>query len=430
MTSEYRHRVAIIGSGITGLAAAHALSSSYEITVFEALDRVGGHANTVVVNEADQTLAIDTGFIVYNEPNYPGFVELLRAFDVATQPSEMSFSVSSALTGLEYRTSNLNTLLARRSNLLRPSFVRMLAEIPRFNRAARELVESSDIAMSLNDFLDDGAFSRAFVDDYLIPLGASVWSADPQRFGEFPAAPFARFLHRHGLLTLGGRPQWRTVSGGSREYVSTLTAPWRDRIRTGCAVRGIDRDDLGVVLHTGAHPDGERFDSVVLCTPANIALSLLAAPTEAEVDVLGAFRYQRNRTTLHTDHSLLPRRLRAWASWNYRRVDAEQRVPVLTYYANRLQRLNAKADYCITLNADDAIDPSRIIASFDYEHPVFDSAALGAQRRHHEIDGRQHTYYAGAHWGYGFHEDAVQSAWTATDRLLRGAARRDRAFAA
>jgi predicted NAD/FAD-binding protein len=430
MSNEYRRRVAIVGSGIAGMAAAHALSPSHEITVFEALPRVGGHANTVMVNEADQTLAIDTGFIVYNEPNYPGFVELLRAFDVPTQASEMSFSVSSALTGLEYRTSNLNTLLARRSNLLRPSFVRMLADIPRFNRAARELVASSDITMSLNDLLADGPYSRAFVDDYLIPLGASIWSADPRSFGAFPAAPLARFLHRHGLLNLGGRPQWRTVSGGSREYVRALTAPWRGRIRTGCAVRSIERDDHGVVLHTGAHPDGERFDAVLLSTPASVSLSLLRNPSTAEVDVLGAFRYQLNRTTLHTDRSLLPLRQRAWASWNYRRVAADQSVPVLTYYANRLQRLRSDVDYCITLNADEAIDPTSVIASFDYAHPVFDSAALHAQRRHHEIDGRLHTHYAGAYWGYGFHEDAVQSARTATVRLLSTASRHDRAFAA
>jgi uncharacterized protein len=427
---EYRQRIAIVGSGIAGLAAAHELSPRHDITLFEALPRIGGHANTVMVNEADQTLAIDTGFIVYNERNYPGFVELLRTFDVATQPSEMSFSVSSALTGLEYRTSTVNSVLARRTNVLRPSFVRMLADIPRFNRAARKLVESRDITMSLDDLLARDRYSRAFVDDYLIPLGASIWSADPRRFGTFPAAPLARFLHRHGLLSLGGRPPWRTISGGSRQYVRALSAPWRDRIRTGCIVRRIDRDDEGVVLHTGAHPDGERFDAVVLSTPADVALALIGTPTAAEADVLGAFRYQRNRTTLHTDRTLLPRRRRAWASWNYRRVDADQHVPVLTYYANRLQRLTSASDYCVTLNADDAIDPARMIASFDYAHPIFDSAALHAQRRHHEIDGRMHTHFAGAYWGYGFHEDAVQSARIATERLVARVPRRDEAFAA
>ncbi len=421
-------RIAIVGSGIAGLSAAQVLHPAHEITVFEADHRVGGHANTVAVHEAEQTLAIDTGFIVYNERNYPAFTAMLEGLGVTTQPSEMSFSVSSLLSGLEYRTTSLNTLLARRSNLVRPSFVRMVADIPRFNGAARRLVESSDITTSLDDFLIEGRYSRPFVDDYLIPLGASIWSADPQRFIEFPVAPLARFLHRHGLLSAGAKPQWRTVSGGSREYVRRLTGPWRDRIRTGCAVRRIDRDDEGVVIHSGAHPDGERFDKVILATHADVSLALLGNPTRAEVSLLSAFGYRRNRTTLHTDRTLLPQRHRAWASWNYRRVAADQQVPTLTYYANRLQRLRSSTDYCITLNADDAIDPATIIASYDYMHPVFDSAALQAQRRRHEIDGHLNTHYAGSYWGYGFHEDAVQSALTTTRRLLARTAQREAAF--
>jgi predicted NAD/FAD-binding protein len=237
-------------------------------------------------------------------------------------------------------------------------------------------------------------------------------------------APLARFLHRHGLLSAGA-PQWRTVSGGSREYIGRLTRPWRDRIRTGCAVRRIDRDDDGVLIHSGAHPDGERFDKVILATHADVSLALLGKPTRAETSVLGAFRYQRNRTTLHTDRTLLPHRRRAWASWNYRRVAADQHVPTLTYYANRLQTLRSATDYCITLNADDAIDPAHIIASFDYMHPVFDSGALHAQRRRGEIDGHLNTHYAGAHWAYGFHEDAVQSAVTTTKLLLARTQRRE-----
>jgi uncharacterized protein len=421
-------RIAIVGSGIAGLSAAHVLHATHDITVFEADHRVGGHANTVAVHEAGQTLGIDTGFIVYNERNYPAFSAMLDALGVATQPSEMSFSVSSLVSGLEYRTTSLNTLLARRSNLVRPSFVRMVADIPRFNRAARRLVESSDITTSLNDFLIEGRYSRPFVDDYLIPLGASIWSADPQRFTEFPVAPLARFLHRHGLLSAGAKPQWRTVSGGSGEYVRRLTEPWRDRIRTGCAVHRIDRDDEGVVIHSGAHPDGERFDKVVLATHADVSLALLGNPTRAEVSLLSAFGYRRNRTTLHTDRTLLPQRRRAWASWNYRRVAADQQVPTLTYYANRLQTLRSATDYCITLNADDAIDPATIIASYDYMHPVYDSAALQAQRRRNEIDGHLNTHYAGAYWGYGFHEDAVQSALTTTRRLLERTQPREAVF--
>jgi predicted NAD/FAD-binding protein len=417
MPSESRQRIAIVGTGIAGLASAHALYPAHEITVFEALPRVGGHANTVTVAEAAQTLDIDTGFIVYNQRNYPGFTAMLRSLDVSTQPSEMSFSVSSDVSGLEYRATNLNSLLARRSNLLRPSFARMLRDIPRFNRAARALVGSDDISTSLDDFLDDGNYSRPFIDDYLIPLGASIWSTDPRRFGRFPVAPLARFLDRHGLLAIGGKPEWRTISGGSSEYVRALIRPWRDRIRTGCAVQRIDRDAGGVLIRSAAHPDGERFDQVVLATHADISLALLGAPTTTEVSVLGAFAYQRNRVTLHTDRALLPRRPRAWASWNYRRVSDYQDSPTLTYYANRLQRLESATDYCLTLNADEKIDARRVIASFDYAHPVFDAASLRAQGRHAEIDGRLHTHYAGAYWGYGFHEDALQSAYAATERL-------------
>lgn len=418
-------RIAIVGAGIAGLTAAHVLQRDHNVTVFEADQRVGGHSHTVSVRDGEETLGIDTGFIVYNERNYPRFSAMLAGLGVATQASEMSFSVSSLVSGLEYRTTSLNTLLARRSNLFRPSFAHMIADIPRFNRAARRLVDSDDITTSVKEFLIAGRYSRGFVDDYLTPLGASIWSADPLRFTEFPVAPFTRFLYRHGLLAFGGRPEWRTVSGGSFEYVRRLTHPWRDRIRTGCAVRSIERDDEGVVIHSGSHPDGERFDKVVLATHADVSLRLLSRATRPELEILAAFRYQRNRTTLHTDQSLLPRRRRAWASWNYRRVQAEQQVPILTYYANRLQGLRSATNYCITLNADGAIDPSRVLASDDYAHPIFDVAALQAQRRRGEIDGRLNTHYAGAYWGYGFHEDAVQSALTTTELLTARAPRRE-----
>ena len=418
-------RIAIVGGGISGLSAAHVLHRTHDVTLFEADHRVGGHANTVAVHEPTQTLGIDTGFVVYNERNYPAFSKILEGLGVTTQASEMSFSVSAPASGLEYRTSSLNTLLARRSNLLRPSFAQMVIDIPRFNRSARRLVDSSDITTSLEEFLVEGRYSRPFVDDYLTPLGASIWSADPRRFTEFPVAPLARFLFRHGLLSFGDRPEWRTISGGSREYVRLLVRPWGDRIRTDCAVRRIDRDDRGIVIHSGAHPDGERFDKLVLATHPDVSLSLLSSPTRAEREVLGAFRYRHNRTTLHTDRTLLPRRRRAWASWNYRRVNADQQVPILTYYANRLQTLRSAMDYCITLNADDAIDASRILASYDYAHPVFDGAALRAQRRRGEIDGHLNTHYAGAYWGYGFHEDAVQSAIATTHLLVARAPARE-----
>lgn len=408
--NEFSESIAIVGSGVAGLVAAHLLLPHARVTLFEAGARVGGHVNTVNVEEGPRTLAIDTGFIVYNERNYVGFSALLEELGVASQPSEMSFSFSSPTTGLEYRGTNLNTLLAKRSNALRPSFARMVADVPRFNRDARKLLDDGDLSLTLREFLRRGRYSPSFVDDYLIPLGASIWSADPHSFAEFPVAPLARFFDRHGLLALGGRPQWRTVTGGAQRYVEAIVAPLGQAVRTGSRVRRIERDDAGVVLHVDGSPGGERFDRVVLATHADSALAMLAEPTDAERAVLGAFRFQANRATLHTDARLLPSRPRARASWNYRRLDADQRVPVLTYYANRLQSLASDVDYCITLNAEHAIDPSSVVASFDYSHPIFDEAALRAQQRHHQIDGVRRTHFAGAYWGYGFHEDGVQSA--------------------
>lgn len=417
-------RIAVIGSGVSGLVTAHLLHPHADVTVFEADSKVGGHVNTVDVLDGKRTFGIDTGFIVYNERNYPHFSALLDELGVETQPSDMSFAVSSRVSGLEYAGTNLNTLLARRTNALRPSFLRMLLDVVRFNRAARELLCEDDLSLSLAAFLQKGRYGRSFVQDYLIPLGASIWSANPQTFTAFPAAPLARFLNQHGLLTFGDRPRWRTVTGGARRYVEALIAPLGERVRTNCAVTRVVRDAGAVTVHSALHPEGERFDRVVLATHADTALALLDKPSAQERGILGAMRFQHNRATLHTDASLLPKRPRARASWNYTSGE-DVNVPVLTYYANRLQGLVSETDYCVTLNADSAIEPSTVIASFDYRHPVFDEAALRAQRRHHEIDGRQRTHFVGAYWGYGFHEDGAQSAHRVAARIL--SARREMA---
>lgn len=416
-SSPSLERIAVIGSGVSGLVTAHLLHPHADVTVFEADSKLGGHVNTVDVTDGGRTFGIDTGFIVYNERNYPFFSSLLDELGVETQPSDMSFAVSSRVSGLEYAGTNLNTLLARRTNAFRPSFLRMLLDVVRFNRAARALLCEDDLSLSLEAFLKKGRYGRSFVEDYLIPLGASIWSANPQTFTAFPAAPLARFLHQHGLLTFGDRPRWRTVTGGARRYVEALIAPLGGRVRANCAVTRVVRDAGAVTVHSTLHPEGERFDRVVLATHADTALALLDEPSADERGILGAMRFQHNRATLHTDVSLLPKRPRARASWNYTSGEDVQ-VPVLTYYANRLQGLVSETHYCITLNADSAIEPSTVIASFDYRHPVFDEAALRAQRRHHEIDGRQRTHFVGAYRGYGFHEDGVQSAHRVTARIL------------
>jgi predicted NAD/FAD-binding protein len=422
-------RIAIIGTGIAGLATARFLHPRHDITVFEADDRVGGHAHTVDVEVDGERHPVDTGFIVYNERNYPGFVALLAELGVSTQPAEMSFGVSDPVAGLEFRLSNLNSMFAQRRNLLKPSFVRLLAEIVRFNRAARTLVDDEpwwrDMGRmtetgaaagppdeSLADFVRRGGYSKAFVDQFLVPFGASIWSADPATFTEFPARSYAHFMHNHGLLGLNGRPQWRTISGGSRTYVDALVAPFADRIRTAAPVQKVvSRIDSGgsstVELLSGRGP--ESFDRVVMACHSDQALRMLGDATPGERSILGAIKYQRNVATLHDDIAVLPRARRARASWNYR-VDPSSRRASVTYWMNRLQSIPTARPLLLTLNRGGEIDDRNVFAEFEYQHPVFDGAAVAAQHRRHEIQGLRGIYYAGAYWGYGFHEDGVQSA--------------------
>ncbi len=415
-------RIAIVGTGISGLVCAHLLDPDHDVTVFEAGSWVGGHTNTVDVElpGADGTVqhhAVDTGFIVFNDRNYPNFIKLLERLDVASQPSEMSFSVSSELTGMEYRGTNLNTLYAQRSNLLKPSFTRMLIDILRFNRRARRLVaEGGDEAVSLADFIEQGGYSQRFTDDFLVPLGASIWSADPETFLEFPAAAYCRFMDNHGLLELAGISQWRTVKGGSQQYVKALTARLSKPVRINSpvtkVVRTVDADrPLGTAVEvvTAAHGP-ETFDAVILAGHSDQSLELLGDPTPAERDILGAIRYQPNVATLHTDGRLLPREPRARASWNYHLGVGSGREATLTYWMNNLQRIESDHDFLVTLNRADEIDRSTVLAEFEYDHPVFDGPAMAAQRRRPEIQGDRGTFFAGAYWGYGFHEDGVVSA--------------------
>jgi predicted NAD/FAD-binding protein len=422
-------RIAIVGTGVSGLVAAHSLHVDHDVTVYEADGRVGGHAHTVDVEVGGIRHAVDTGFIVYNEANYPGFTRLLRELDVETQPTEMSFSVTDAASGLEYRGSNLNTLFAQRRNLRRPSFLRLLSEIVRFNRAARRLVmnearwqgadrlpgpggddDRSDESIEL--FLRRGRYSRSFVEQFLVPFGSAIWSADPSTFTRFPMRSYARFMHNHGLLGLPGRTQWRTISGGSREYIDRLAAPFADRIRLGTAVHKVvadptDRAASPVELLTDLGP--ERFDRVIIAAHSDQALEMLADPSPQERAVLGSISYQPNTATLHTDARLLPNSRHAGASWNYS-IDPGSRHATVTYWMNALQAITSEQPILLTLNRSEAIDPTLVLAEFEYRHPVFDLAAIGAQQRRREIQGVRGIYFVGAYWGYGFHEDGVQSA--------------------
>ncbi|HKH78666.1 MAG TPA: FAD-dependent oxidoreductase [Solirubrobacteraceae bacterium] len=406
-------RIAIVGAGISGLVCAHLLHRDHELVVFEATDRAGGHANTVHVQTDTGAYDLDTGFIVFNDRNYPQFERLLGELGVATQPSQMSFGVSDGV-DFEYNGSSLNGLFATRANMLAPSFHRMIADLVRFNRDARRLLASEE-SPSLREWLAQRRYSRVFVERLIVPQASAVWSADPAQMWSLPARFLVEFFDNHGMLGFRDRPRWRTITGGSRTYVEALTRPWHERLAFCTPVREVARHpDHVTVSARGREP--ERFDAVVFATHSDQALALLADPSERERELLGAIPYQTNEAVLHTDRSLLPRRRRAWASWNYHLDTGVTGVTgvtgrcTVTYHMNRLQSLRADREFCVTLNRTAAIDPERIIAVMRYAHPVYTPAGVAARSRHREISGRNRTHYCGAYWGWGFHEDGVQSA--------------------
>jgi len=410
-------RIAIIGAGIAGMTAAWLLHRNHELTVFEAAARLGGHTNTVDVTTGGKDYAIDTGFIVFNDRTYPNFIRLLRELQVETQQTAMSFSVRCDKTGLEYNGASLNTLFAQRRNLLRPSFYRMLRDILRFNREAPALLTADSHPLSLRDYLEQQRYSREFIDHYLIPMGAAIWSAQPDLMGRIPAHYFVQFFHNHGLLSIDQRPQWRVIQGGSRRYAQRLVAPFRDRIRLDCPVAWVRRLPDSVLLKP---EDGEpeRFDALIIAVHSDQALRLLADPSEQERTILGAIPYQENEVALHTDTRLLPRRRLAWAAWNYH-IPRQAQAPVaLTYNMNILQGLDAPETFCVSLNHSAAIDPASILYRTVYHHPVYTPDAVAARQRWGEINGVNRTWYCGAYWGYGFHEDGVNSA-LAIERQLQ-----------
>ena len=405
-------KIAVIGTGIAGNVAARELCREHEITVFEAADHVGGHTHTHSIDDNGRPLAIDTGFIVFNDWTYPNFIALLDKLGVSSQPSEMSFGVKCERTGLEYKGHTLNTLFAQRRNLLRPSFHRMLRDIVRFNREARSLLEASDDSLTLGDYLRDNRYSTAFTDYYIIPMGAAIWSAEPRRMLSFPATCFARFFANHGLLNIKDRPQWRVIRGGSRSYVDKLTAPFREQIRLNSPVTGITRRATHVEVSSAGNST-ERFDRVFIACHSDQALAMLTDVTPQEREVLGAIPYQQNDVVLHTDISLLPRRRLAWSAWNYHRLAGDNPAVAVTYNMNLLQGLSTQQTYLVTLNNSAAIDPDKIIKRLSYDHPVFTQDGIAAQQRQGEINGVKHSYFCGAYWRYGFHEDGVVSALNA-----------------
>jgi predicted NAD/FAD-binding protein len=404
-------KVAIVGAGIAGNTAAFELQRDHDVTVFEAGSHVGGHTHTHDVEVQGRTWQVDTGFIVFNDRTYPNFIALLERLGVPSQESSMSFSVHDEVTGLEYNGTSLNSLFAQRRNLLRPSFLGMVRDILRFNREAPRLLDEPGGELPLREFLARGRYGRAFISHYVVPMGAAIWSTDPDLMMQFPARFFVRFLHNHGMLTVNDRPTWRTVSGGSARYVDKLTAPFRDRIHLGTPVEQVRRVPGGVLVKPRGH-EALRFDAVFLACHSDQALAMLADPSDAEREVLGAIPYQRNEAVLHTDARLMPRRPLAWAAWNYH-VRPGGGPVALTYNMNILQRLAAPVPLLVTLNHTEAIDPARVIRRVTYHHPLYTPESPAAQARHREIDGTRATYYCGAWLGNGFHEDGVVSALAA-----------------
>ncbi len=409
MNPAQGRRIAVVGGGISGLVAAYLLHRDHHLTLFEANDYIGGHTHTLEVEQDGCCYAVDTGFIVFNEPNYPQFNRLLRRLGVASQPTQMGFSVKCGRTGLEYASTPLSSLLAQRRNALRPSFYRMLADILRFNREAPELLRDPDDATTLGNYLADNGYSKAFVQHHIIPLGAALWSARPDRMYEFPAHYFVQFFANHAFLQMRGRTPWRVIKGGSQCYVEALIHPFRARIRVNCPVASVRRLHQGVEVRprTG---QPECFDEVILAVHSDQALRLLADPTPAERQVLGAMPYQANEVVLHTDASVLPKRRRAWASWNYYIPPDEGCPATVTYNMNILQSLESRRPFCVSLNRTDDIAPERIIARMTYHHPVYSPASVAAQQQRSRIDGIDRIHYCGAYWGFGFHEDGVVSA--------------------
>lgn len=409
-------RVAVIGAGVSGLVVAHLLHPGHEVTVFEANDYAGGHTNTIRVDTPYETHHVDTGFIVFNDRNYPSFERLLGRLGVPWQPSTMSFSVSDGIGDFEYSSASANGLFAKRAHLLTPWFHRMVADLARFQRAARDLLDDRAPNVSLREWLDQHRFSRPFVERLIVPQASAVWSAAPRQMWSFPARFLAEFFDNHGMLSFRGRPRWRTVRGGSARYVEALTAPFAHRLRLGTPVQAVTRhDDHVLVKPWGGEP--ERFDQVVLGTHSDQALALLADASDREHEILGAIPYQPNEAVLHTDARMLPRRRRAWGSWNYHLLAEPKPMTTVTYHMNRLQSLRAEQEFCVTLNHSDAIDPDRVIRRISYSHPVFTEAGVRAQARVKEIDGRNRTHFCGAYWGWGFHEDGVVSGLRVGERF-------------
>jgi len=403
-------KIAIIGSGISGLTSAYLLNRKHDVKIFEANDYIGGHTHTHNIDIDGSSYSVDTGFIVYNEKTYPNFIKLLDELNIQRQLSTMGFSVKSATQDYEYAGESLNTLFAKRTNIFRISFWRMLYEMYHFGKKADSHGCGLDVSMTLGDYLIDKNYSSEFINYFIIPMGAAIWSTPANRVLNMPAYFFIKFFYNHGMLEIKNRPNWWVVKNGSSEYIKKIILGFEDKIYLSTPVHKVSRVEDGVEIVLSKNENTLKFDCVVFATHSDQALAILEDPSSAEKDILGSIPYQKNKVLLHTDSSVLPRRKLAWASWNYQ-LDSDPNAPViLTYNMNILQTIEANKTFCVTLNDIDSVNENKILKKITYHHPLFTVKAIEAQKRKSEISGVNNTYYCGAYWRNGFHEDGVMSA--------------------
>ena len=404
-------KIAIIGGGVSGLTVAHLLHDEHDLTLFEANDYVGGHTHTHELEAEGRRWRVDSGFIVYNEKTYPNFIKLLRKLKVVSQKSSMGFSVKAPNKKLEYSGASLNALFAQRQNLFRLSFYVMIKDILRFNRVAKSKLEGLVESMTINEFLKQNKFSKHFVENYIIPMGAAIWSTAAEKTIEMPAVFYIRFFKNHGLLQTKNRPQWRVIKGGSKSYIEKIKAGFEKQIKLSTPVKKIIRYKDEVEIFFGKSGEySNKFDKVIIATHSDQALQMLEKPSAKEKEILGSLPYQENEALLHTDESILPRNKQTWSSWNYL-LNEDKKAPVtLTYSMNILQSLTARTHFLVTLNSSENIDPNKILKKLIYQHPLFTVEGVRLQKEKHLINGKNNTFYCGAYWGNGFHEDGIVSA--------------------
>lgn len=410
-------KIAVIGSGISGLSAAEYLSEEHDVTVFEKGNRIGGHADTQTIDVDGQEIKVDTGFIVFNPDNYPRFYSLLKKYNVDYHDSDMSFAVSNQFSGLEYNATSINGLFCQRKNLLSPKFYKMIVEITRFYREAGELLEDDSLAdISLGSYLKQKNYSQLFINEHIVPMTSALWSGKADLIMDFPARYLVAFMDNHKMMQISNRPVWKTVTGGSASYLKAIASKARIKIRTSVMIKKIVRQEAQVEIEIGNKT--EHFDKVIFACHSDQALNLIKQPTDNELEVLSAIKYQKNSVCLHSDIRMLPKRKKAWASWNVIRNEISKEQCTVSYYMNLLQGIKCDKPIIVSLNMNDQIEPSKVWKTIEYEHPIYNIDTINAQKKREQIQGKHNSYFCGAYWGWGFHEDGARSGLEAAQALL------------